>query len=115
MTSIEAEIRAYVERPFGLFAELFRLQAQACPEKTALICGDDSLTYRQLDDLADRIASFLQQDSVGIGGAVALEFAVAQPHRVGRLILSGVEARFRANLGSTVARGTAEPRQLQTT
>ena len=72
MTSIEAEIREYVERPFGLFADLFRLQAQARPEKTALICGEDSLSYRQLDDLADRIASFLQQDGVSTGNTVAV-------------------------------------------
>jgi len=45
---------------------------------------------------------------VSFGGAVALEFALAQPHRVGRLILSGVEARFRATLGSTVARRVLE-------
>src|SRR5436305_7549929 len=33
---------------------------------------------------------------VSFGGAVALEFAADHPHRVGRLVLSGVEARFRS-------------------
>jgi pimeloyl-ACP methyl ester carboxylesterase len=45
---------------------------------------------------------------VSFGGAVALEFAVDEPHRVGRLILSGVEARFRSTLASTIARRVLE-------
>ncbi len=45
---------------------------------------------------------------VSFGGAVALEFAVEEPHRVGRLILSGVESRFRATIASTIARRVLE-------
>jgi len=45
---------------------------------------------------------------VSFGGAVALEFAVDEPHRVGRLILSGVEARFRSSIASTIARRVLE-------
>ena len=45
---------------------------------------------------------------VSFGGAVALEFAVDEPHRVGRLVLSGVEARFRSTLASTIARRVLE-------
>ena len=45
---------------------------------------------------------------VSFGGAVALEFAVDEPHRVGRLILSGVESRFRSTLASTIARRVLE-------
>ncbi len=45
---------------------------------------------------------------VSFGGAVALEFAADRPHRLGRLILSGVEARFRSTIGSTVARRVLE-------
>ena len=45
---------------------------------------------------------------VSFGGAVALEYAVDEPHRVGRLILSGVEARFRSTLASTIARRVLE-------
>jgi len=40
---------------------------------------------------------------VSFGGAVALEYAVDHPHRLGRLVLSGVEARFRATVGSAIA------------
>ena len=45
---------------------------------------------------------------VSFGGAVALEYAVDHPQRVGRLILSGVEARFRSTLASTIARRVLE-------
>jgi len=40
---------------------------------------------------------------VSFGGAVALEFAVDHPHRVGQLVLSGVEAEFRSSLASMIA------------
>ena len=40
---------------------------------------------------------------ISFGGAVALEMAVEEPQRLGRLILSGVEARFRSTLASTIA------------
>jgi pimeloyl-ACP methyl ester carboxylesterase len=45
---------------------------------------------------------------VSFGGAVALEFALEEPGRVGRMVLSGVEARFRSTLASTVARRVLE-------
>lgn len=45
---------------------------------------------------------------VSFGGAVALELAVDQPHKVGALIVQGVEARFRCTVGSTIARRVLE-------
>lgn len=45
---------------------------------------------------------------VSFGGAVALEWAVDHPERVGGLILQGVESRFRPNLGSTITRRVLE-------
>ncbi len=65
-------IRDYVARPFGTFAALVRLQAEAAPEKTALICGEEQLSYRKLDGLADRVAAALQRDGVWPGGVVAI-------------------------------------------
>jgi pimeloyl-ACP methyl ester carboxylesterase len=45
---------------------------------------------------------------VSFGGAIALEFAVEHPHRLGALIVSGVEARFQRTIGSTIARRALE-------
>ena len=71
-TRVAVEIRQYVERPFGVFADLFGLQVRAQPEKMALICGDDSISYQELDGLADRIASGLQRNGIGRGAVVAI-------------------------------------------
>ncbi len=67
-----AAIRDYVAQPFGLFTDLLRLQAQAHPDKTALICGEAALSYAGLDGLADRIAAGLQADGVQHGHVVAI-------------------------------------------
>jgi pimeloyl-ACP methyl ester carboxylesterase len=45
---------------------------------------------------------------VSFGGAVALEFAVEFPHRLGALIVQGAEARFRQVLATTIARRVLE-------
>jgi len=45
---------------------------------------------------------------VSFGGAIALEFAAEHPHRLGALILNGVEARFHRTIGSTIARHALE-------
>jgi len=45
---------------------------------------------------------------VSFGGAIALELAVEQPHRIGGLIVQGVEGRFRMTLGASIARRVLE-------
>ena len=70
--STRRKIGRYVRRPFGLFDELFRMQASIHAAKTALICGDDQLTYEQLDDVADRLAGKMQQAGVEKGQTVAV-------------------------------------------
>lgn len=45
---------------------------------------------------------------VSFGGAVALELAVEQPHAIGALIVQGSAARFRASIGSLIARRVLE-------
>ena len=63
-------------------------------------------------DLADLIAELgLERPTVfgvSFGGAVALEYAVDHPTQLGRLILSGVEARFRTSVASMIARRVLE-------
>lgn len=41
------------------------------PDKAAVIFGDDVLTYRELADAADRVATVLRQRGIGSGDAVA--------------------------------------------
>lgn len=64
---------------------------------------------QDLHDLIDQLG--LERPAimgVSFGGAVALEFAVEHPHKLGALIVAGAEARFRASLGSTIARRVLE-------
>jgi amino acid adenylation domain-containing protein len=45
--------------------ELFEAQAAAWPDRIAVVCGDDALTYRELDERAARLAGRLV--ALGIG------------------------------------------------
>jgi 3-oxoadipate enol-lactonase len=76
---------------------------------------DDPLVARRphgLSDLADDLADLqdallLEQPTVvgiSFGSAVSLECALRHHQKIGRLVLHGVEARFRNRLGSRIAR-----------
>ena len=65
-------IKDYVRRDFGTFADLVALQARADPDKTAILCGDAKISYARLDRRADRVATALQRDGVKPGGVVAI-------------------------------------------
>ena len=41
------------------FVRRFEYVVGKTPDKTALVCGDDRLTYRQLDELSSKIAARL--------------------------------------------------------
>jgi len=80
---------------------------------------NDTLSARPARSLADHAGDLaglvdamrLERPTVfgvSFGAAVALEFALERPNRLGSLILSGVEARFRTTLGSTIARRVLE-------
>ncbi|HSF31104.1 MAG TPA: amino acid adenylation domain-containing protein [Candidatus Tectomicrobia bacterium] len=51
---------------------LFEEQVRRTPDAVALVCGDRSLTYRQLDQRANRLAHHLQSIGVGPDRLVAL-------------------------------------------
>lgn len=53
-------------------AIIVREGARRHPEKTALICGEDRISYGELDDRAQRFASVLRQRGVARGEHVAL-------------------------------------------
>jgi non-ribosomal peptide synthetase-like protein len=53
-------------------ADIFRMSAQKHPSKTALIFGDDSLTYCELDRWSDAMADFLYEKGIRPGDPVGL-------------------------------------------
>ncbi|QOV41226.1 amino acid adenylation domain-containing protein [Streptomyces ferrugineus] len=52
--------------------ELVARQAATLPDSTAVISGDRRLTYRQLDDRAERLAAALREAQPAVSGEVAL-------------------------------------------
>ena len=52
--------------------DLFYEQATQTPDEVALVCGDEQLTYRELDHAANRLAHFLRRRGVGPEGVVAV-------------------------------------------
>jgi len=53
-------------------ADLFEAVADAVPDREALVCGDRRLTYRELDQRANRLAHYLSEQGVGPGDHVGL-------------------------------------------
>ncbi|MFE5289433.1 acyl-CoA synthetase [Nocardia sp. NPDC056611] len=53
-------------------ADLFEHAVDAVPERTALICEDRRLTYRELDDRANRLAHHLAARGIGPGDHVGI-------------------------------------------
>ncbi|MDR3654370.1 MAG: AMP-binding protein, partial [Mycobacterium sp.] len=55
--------------------EVFAAQVARTPEAVALSCGGLSMTYRELEEAANRLAHLLAGQGVGPGGCVALLFS----------------------------------------
>jgi len=53
-------------------ADLFEHTADVIPERTALICGDETRTYGQLDEQANRLAHHLAAAGVEPGQHVGI-------------------------------------------
>ncbi len=58
-------------RSFNL-ADLFEVVANAVPERTAFICGEQRLSFRELDERATRLASALRARGLGRGDNVGI-------------------------------------------
>ncbi|AGB20799.1 amino acid adenylation enzyme/thioester reductase family protein,thioester reductase-like protein [Mycobacterium sp. JS623] len=52
--------------------ELFAAQVDRAPDTVALVCGERSWTYRELDEASNRLANLLARNGAGAGEAVAL-------------------------------------------
>jgi fatty-acyl-CoA synthase len=59
------------DRVFNL-ADLFDVMADAAPDRTALVAGDVRLTYRELDERANRVAHHLLDRGIGPGDHVGI-------------------------------------------
>ena len=57
--------------PYTDLITLFRSAAKQYPENTAVIFRDKKLTYREVDDITDRIAVKLSKDGIGRGDVVS--------------------------------------------
>ncbi|MFD2467724.1 non-ribosomal peptide synthetase [Amycolatopsis silviterrae] len=58
----------------GGLHEVFRAQARALPSRTAVECGEESLTYQELDARSDRLAGSLIAAGATPGEIVGLSF-----------------------------------------
>ena len=68
--------------PRGTLAELFAAQAARTPDAVAVVCGDERLTYRELDARANRLARHLRgARGRARGGGGAVPGALAGPDR----------------------------------
>lgn len=54
-------------------ADLFEGVADAIGERVALVCGDERLTYAEMDELANRLAHHLEDAGVGPGQHIAVQ------------------------------------------
>ena len=53
-------------------ADLFEHAADAVPDRTALICGEDRRTFAELDERADRLGHHLAAHGIGVGDHVGI-------------------------------------------
>ena len=66
-------------------ADLFEAVALADPDREVLVVGDRRLTYRELDDRANRLASVLAGAGIGEGDTVGLQLANGSEYVEGML------------------------------
>ncbi|MFL6240794.1 MAG: acyl-CoA synthetase [Actinomycetes bacterium] len=66
-------------------ADLFEAVADADPDREILVVGDTRLTYRQLDERANRLANYLAETGVGVGDPVGLQLVNGSEYLEGML------------------------------
>jgi non-ribosomal peptide synthetase-like protein len=56
----------------GLLHELFEMRAETCPNAIAVICGNERLSYAQLEARSNQIANYLKTQGIQPGDRVGL-------------------------------------------
>src|SRR5262245_54703686 len=64
-------VRCFAERPSSVY-EAFAAACSACPNAEALVCGEERLTYAQLEQRAARVAAGLAARGTKAGDRVAM-------------------------------------------
>ena len=54
-------------------ADIFESIVDVVPEREAIVCEDDRLTYAQLEERANRLGHHLQENGVGAGQHVGVQ------------------------------------------
>lgn len=54
------------------FADLFEHSVDAMPDRLAMIVGDEQVTYRELDERANRLAHHLAGAGFGVGAHIGV-------------------------------------------
>lgn len=72
MSILEKKPYSIVKDGFISFCDLFKFQAKENPRKTAVIFGEDSLTYEELNRRSSQLASYLRANGVQPETIIAL-------------------------------------------
>ncbi len=70
-------VESLLAETFGTLPALVRAHASGRPTRKALVLGDHTVSYAELDRLADRVAAALERDEVRLGDAVAIAAATS--------------------------------------
>lgn len=71
--------------PATLAHHFFERQAASTPEAVALICGDEELTYREVDTRANAVARWLRSQGIGADSCVGLSVSRSPAMVIGLL------------------------------
>jgi len=74
--------RTAQETPEATLPDLFEEQVRKTPDKVAVVCGEEELSYRELNERADRLARMLIREGIGPEDVVA----VAAPRSVEMIV-----------------------------